>query len=62
MRKLVVALFVTGGTLASMAPAALAQAEPPRGPCNAGTMHAHATVPHVTAGNMVAHSSIPHCD
>ena len=61
MRKLAVALVVTAGALGSMAPAALAQAGPPRGNCNRGTMHAHATVPHETAGNFVAHGAIPHC-
>ena len=61
MRKLVVALFIAGGTLGGLAPAAMAQADPPRGSCNRGTMNAHATVPHATAGSMVAHGAIPHC-
>ena len=61
MRKFAVAVLVTAGALGSIAPAALAQAEPPRGPCNSGTMRAHDTVPHETAGNLVAHDAIPHC-
>ncbi|MDQ4130486.1 MAG: hypothetical protein M3133_05780 [Actinomycetota bacterium] len=38
-----------------------AQEEPPRGPCNRGTMTAHHRVPHATEGNEVAHDRIPHC-
>ena len=54
-----------GGTilLAPVVPASAQPVdEPPRGPCNRGTMHAHQTVPHRTAGNERAHQAIPHCD
>ena len=60
MKKLAAALFLSSALSVAMAPSALA--EPPRGPCNAGTMKAHATVPEETAGNMRAHQAIPHCD
>ena len=59
MKKLAAALFLSGALSVTVAPSALA--EPPRGPCNAGTMNAHETVPHQTAGNMRAHEAIPHC-
>ena len=58
MRKALLAV-VTGGTvLLGPALPSVAQEEPPRGPCNRGTMHAHHTVPHE---NVAAHAAIPHC-
>lgn len=63
MRRGIAALFVT--TVVGLAPtAAFGQGseEAPRGSCNAGTMHAHETVPHLTEGNHQAHMSIPHCE
>ena len=38
-----------------------AQEEPPRGPCNRGTMKAHETVPYRNQGTATAHQAIPHC-
>lgn len=61
MRRTVAIVGVLVTALTGPVLPSLAQEEPPRGPCNRGTMHAHQTVPHETEGNMVAHENIPHC-
>ena len=61
MRKAVVGIATGTIMLLGAGAPALAQADPPRGSCNAGTVNAHATVPHNTQGNHVAHMNIPHC-
>jgi hypothetical protein len=61
MRRTVATLAVAAAAVLGLGVPAGAQADPPRGSCNAGTMNAHATVPHETEGNHVAHAHIPHC-
>ena len=61
MRRVAVILAVQAAALAGLALPAWGQPDPPRGPCNRGTEHAHETVPHHAPGNMVAHQNIPHC-
>ena len=60
MRKGMVAIVMAGTSLLGPVSTAAAQ-EPPRGPCNRGTMNAHERVPHRTQGNETAHERIPHC-
>ncbi|MDQ3932456.1 MAG: hypothetical protein M3252_06435 [Actinomycetota bacterium] len=60
MRRTVLLVSVLVAAVTPVMPS-LAYEEPPRGPCNQGTVHAHGTVPHETEGNMVAHDHIPHC-
>ena len=58
MRKALLVVVTGAAVLLGSASPSLAQEEPPRGPCNRGTKHAHHTVPHE---NVVAHAAIPHC-
>ncbi len=61
MRKGALASLAAGIILLAPVASAAAQPpnqEPPRGPCNAGTMRAHETVPE---RNERAHEAIPHC-
>lgn len=62
MRRALAAAVVAVAAATALTAVPAGAAEPPRGPCNAGTMHAHETVPHNTEGNHQAHMSIPHCE